>query len=129
MANIPSVDLNNFLSDDPMLKQEFVNKLGKAYQDIGFVALKGHFLIDSDIENIYKYIKVFFDLPDEIKCKYERKGFAGQRGYTSFGQEHAKGKNIGDLNKLMKPYTLHQNTIVFMGAGSISSIAKKYLNN
>ena len=38
-------------------------------------------------------------------------------------------KNLGDLNKLMKPYTLHQNTIVFMGAGSISSIAKKYLNN
>ena len=38
-------------------------------------------------------------------------------------------KNIGDLNKLIKPYTLHQNTIVFMGAGSISSIAKKYLNN
>ncbi len=38
-------------------------------------------------------------------------------------------KNIGDLNKLMKPYTLYQNTIVFMGAGSISSIAKKYLNN
>ncbi len=37
-------------------------------------------------------------------------------------------KNIGDLNKLMKPYTLHQNTIVFMGAGSISSIAKKYMN-
>ena len=50
MPNIPSVDLNNFLSDDPTLKQEFVNKLGKAYQDIGFVALKGHFLIDSDIE-------------------------------------------------------------------------------
>ena len=39
MPNIPSVDLNNFLSDDPMLKQEFVNKLGKAYQDIGFVAV------------------------------------------------------------------------------------------
>ncbi len=38
-------------------------------------------------------------------------------------------KNIGDLNKLMKPHTMHQNTIIFMGAGSISSIAKKYLNN
>ena len=68
MPNIPSVDLNNFLSDDQSLKQEFVNKLGKAYQDIGFVALKGHFLKDSDIENIYKYIKVFFNLPDEVKC-------------------------------------------------------------
>ena len=40
-----------------------------------------------------------------------------------------KAKNIGDLNKLMKPHTMNQNTIVFMGAGSISSIAKKYLNN
>ncbi len=38
-------------------------------------------------------------------------------------------KNIGDLNKLMKPHTLNQNTIVFMGAGSISSIAKKFFNN
>ncbi len=38
-------------------------------------------------------------------------------------------KNIGDLNKLMQPHTMNQNTIVFMGAGSISSIAKKYLNN
>ncbi len=38
-------------------------------------------------------------------------------------------KNIGDLNKLMKPHTMNENTIVFMGAGSISSIAKKYLNN
>ncbi len=38
-------------------------------------------------------------------------------------------KNIGDLNKLMKPHTMYQNTIVFMGAGSISNIAKKYLNN
>ena len=99
MPNIPSVDLNNFLSDDQSLKQEFVNKLGKAYQDIGFVALKGHFLKDSDIENIYKYIKVFFDLPDEVKCKYELDGFAGQRGYTSFGKEHAKGKKHGDLKE------------------------------
>ena len=99
MPNIPSVDLNNFLSDDQSIKQEFVNKLGKAYQEIGFVALKGHFLKASDIENIYKYIKVFFDLPDEIKCKYELDGFAGQRGYTSFGKEHAKGKKHGDLKE------------------------------
>ena len=49
MPNIPSVDLNNFLSDDQSLKNNFVKKLGKAYQEIGFVALKGHFLKDSDI--------------------------------------------------------------------------------
>jgi len=38
-------------------------------------------------------------------------------------------KNISDLNKLLKPYTIKQNTIIFMGAGSISNIAKEYLNN
>lgn len=99
MPNIPSVNLSDFISDDLSLKQDFVNKLGKAYQEIGFVALKGHFLKDSDIKNIYKYIKKFFDLPKNIKCKYELKGFAGQRGYTSFGKEHAKGKKLGDLKE------------------------------
>ena len=40
MPNIPSVNLSDFISDDLSLKQDFVNKLGKAYQEIGFVALK-----------------------------------------------------------------------------------------
>ena len=39
MPNIPSVDLNNFLSDDQSLKQEFVNKLGKAYQAVSYTHL------------------------------------------------------------------------------------------
>jgi isopenicillin N synthase-like dioxygenase len=46
MQKIPSVDLRDFLSDDPVRKQKFVNEIGKAYSDIGFVALKGHFLDD-----------------------------------------------------------------------------------
>ena len=99
MPNIPSVDLNNFLSDDKLLRNNFVKKLGKAYQEIGFVALKGHFLNDLDIDSIYKSIKNFFNLPQEIKNKYELEGFSGQRGYTSFGKEHAKGKEYGDLKE------------------------------
>ena len=67
------VDLNNFLSDDQSLKQEFINKLGKAYQDIGFVALKGHFLKDSDIENIYKYIRT---VCVACKCIYRNNLFS-----------------------------------------------------
>jgi isopenicillin N synthase-like dioxygenase len=38
MQNIPSVDLRDFLSDDR--KQKFVNEIGSAFEDIGFVALK-----------------------------------------------------------------------------------------
>jgi isopenicillin N synthase-like dioxygenase len=99
MPNIPSVDLNNFLSDDKLLRNNFVKKLGKAYNEIGFVALKGHFLNEQVIRNIYKSIKAFFNLPQDIKNKYELEGFSGQRGYTSFGKEHAKGKEHGDLKE------------------------------
>ena len=43
MNKIPSVDLRDFLSDDKILKKQFINDIGKAYEEIGFVALKGHF--------------------------------------------------------------------------------------
>ncbi|MBD0832003.1 isopenicillin N synthase family dioxygenase [Aestuariibaculum sediminum] len=99
MNAIPSVDLNDFLSDDPKKKQDFVNALGKAYEEIGFVALKGHFLSDDLVHNLYKEIKNFFDLPLDTKQKYEIPGIGGQRGYVSFGKESAKGKKEGDLKE------------------------------
>ncbi|MGB3453392.1 MAG: 2-oxoglutarate and iron-dependent oxygenase domain-containing protein [Moheibacter sp.] len=96
---IPSVDLNDFLSDDPIRKQKFVNEIGRAYEDIGFVALKGHFLSDCLVSDLYKSVKEFFSLPVETKEKYEIEGIGGQRGYTSFGKEHAKDKKEGDLKE------------------------------
>ena len=99
MSNIPSLDLNDFLSNDNKRKQDFVNAVGKAYQEIGFLSLKGHFLSKENIDNLYKQIKQFFDLPQELKSNYEFEGFKGQRGYTSFGKEHAKGKKEGDLKE------------------------------
>ena len=53
MDRIPSVDLKDFLSDDPKRKQKFIDEIGKAYQDIGFVALKGHFLDDKLVDSLY----------------------------------------------------------------------------
>ena len=99
MNNIPSVDLADFLSDDPQRKQKFVNEIGKAYEEIGFVALKNHFLSDNLVDELYKEVKNFFALPLETKKKYEIEGLAGQRGYISFGKEHAKGKKEGDLKE------------------------------
>ncbi|MFN4763985.1 isopenicillin N synthase family dioxygenase [Gillisia sp. Q332] len=99
MNNIPSVDLSDFLSDDPKRKKKFVNEIGKAYEEIGFVSLKNHFLSDQLVEELYKEVKAFFELPLEIKRKYEIEGLGGQRGYISFGKEHAKGKKEGDLKE------------------------------
>ncbi|WP_242132168.1 isopenicillin N synthase family dioxygenase [Aestuariivivens marinum] len=99
MNTIPSVNLSDFISGNTEKKQQFVDAIGKAYQEIGFVALKGHFLDDKLVENLYKEIKNFFDLPIEVKQKYEIPGIGGQRGYVSFGKESAKGKKEGDLKE------------------------------
>jgi isopenicillin N synthase-like dioxygenase len=99
MDRIPSVDLKDFISGDPKRKQQFVDDIGSAYEDIGFVALKGHFLGDSLVDSLYGEVKNFFDLPVDVKKSYEIPGIGGQRGYVSFGKESAKGKKEGDLKE------------------------------
>lgn len=99
MTNIPSVDLADFLSDDPKRKEKFIREIGSAYEDIGFVALKNHFLSDELVEKLYAQVEKFFQLPKETKLGYEREDLGGQRGYVSFGKEHAKGKKEGDLKE------------------------------
>ncbi|MEE1963471.1 Isopenicillin N synthase [Flagellimonas taeanensis] len=99
MSAIPSVDLEDFISGDPARKEKFVKEIGAAFEGIGFVALSGHFLSDQLVDDLYSEIKKFFQLPQEVKDKYEIEGIGGQRGYTSFGKEHAKGKKEGDLKE------------------------------
>ena len=99
---IPVVDLADFLSGDPARKQSFVNQLGKAYEEVGFVAVKNHGIPDDLIGDLYKNVQQFFALPDEVKLSYEKKELAGQRGYTSFGREHAKGYEAPDLKEFFQ---------------------------
>jgi isopenicillin N synthase-like dioxygenase len=99
---IPVVNLADFLSGDPQLKQAFVNQLGKAYEEVGFVAVKNHGIPDELIADLYKYVQQFFALPSDAKRKYEIPGLAGQRGYTSFGKEHAKGSDAPDLKEFFQ---------------------------
>ena len=100
--SIPSVDLADFLSGDPVKKSEFVQKLGMAYEEVGFVAVKNHGVPDDLIEDLYKYVQEFFSLPLNHKKTYEIPELAGQRGYTSFGKEHAKGSDAPDLKEFFQ---------------------------
>jgi len=99
MNHIPSIDLSDFLSVDIKRKLKFVNELGKAYEEIGFVALKNHFLSPNLSIQLYEQVQKFFELPADVKKRYERIELAGQRGYVSFGKEHAKDKPEGDLKE------------------------------
>ena len=97
--NIPSVDLADFTEGNKETKAAFVKELGKAYEEIGFVAVKNHGLSDALCNELYLQVKGFFTLSKEEKEAYEIEGLAGQRGYVSFGKEHAKNKNEGDLKE------------------------------
>lgn len=99
MSYVPSVNLQDFVSGDSKRKEKFIKEIGSAFEDIGFVALSGHFLPQELVDGLYSEIKKFFQLPQDIKDGYEIEGIGGQRGYTSFGKEHAKGRKEGDLKE------------------------------
>jgi len=96
---IPSLDLADLTGNDPDKKRKFVEALGQAYNNIGFVAIKNHGLSDELVTQLYEVNKKFFSLPDEIKAKYEDPENFGQRGYIGKGKEHAKGRTTADLKE------------------------------
>lgn len=99
---IPTVDLSKFANGTPAEKDAFVRDLGKAFHEVGFVAVVNHGVPKSLIDNFYAASKAFFALPEEVKKKYEIPGLAGQRGYTSFGKEHAKQSKVADLKEFFQ---------------------------
>ncbi len=99
IASIPVVDLSEFTTGDAQKKYRFVEQIGKAFEEVGFVSVKNHGVPQELVDGFYAAIKKFFELPAEAKRKYEIAGLAGQRGYTSFGKEQAKGFDAPDLKE------------------------------
>lgn len=96
--SIPIVDLSQFISGGEQ-KQKFVHELGNAFEEVGFVSVKNHGVSRELIDAYYDAVKKFFAMSREQKKKYEKVELAGQRGYTSFGKETAKGYDAPDLKE------------------------------
>lgn len=99
---IPTVDLSLFTQGGADQKKAFVEQLGDAFHRVGFVAVVNHGIPKSLVEGFYAASKAFFALPEDVKRKYEVPGLAGQRGYTSFGKEHAKQSKVADLKEFFQ---------------------------
>lgn len=96
--SIPIVDLSQFVAGGEP-KQHFVHQLGNAFEEVGFVSVKNHGVSQELIDAFYEAVKKFFAMSREDKKKYEKVELAGQRGYTSFGKETAKGYDAPDLKE------------------------------
>jgi isopenicillin N synthase-like dioxygenase len=102
IMNIPVVDLNHFIKGTNTEKVQFAATLGQAFEEVGFVSVKNHGIPEELINNLYSTVRSFFSLPESDKRSYEITGLAGQRGYTSFGKEHAKGSDAPDLKEFFQ---------------------------
>lgn len=99
---IPVVDLSEFTQGGDSQRKAFVEQLGNAFREVGFVAVKNHGIPDDLIAKLYDNVQQFFSLPLAKKREYEIPELAGQRGYTSFGKEHAKGSEAPDLKEFFQ---------------------------
>jgi len=99
LANIPRLDLLHYTAGDEEQRQQFVQDIGKAFHETGFVTIANHGLSPALIDELYEVVKSFFDQPEEIKRTYEFPELAGQRGYTAKGKEKAKDSTTPDLKE------------------------------
>lgn len=99
LDNIAILKLTDFHSTDSKVREKFIKELGDSLREFGFFAIGEHGVDQDLIDRNYDLMKKFFDLPTETKDKYEMEGMAGQRGFTSFGKEHAKDSTHADLKE------------------------------
>jgi isopenicillin N synthase-like dioxygenase len=76
----------------------FSRDLGQSFARYGFAVISDHGLPQARIDAALERARAFFALPEAVKRKYKVSG-AGQRGFTPFGVETAKGHVHHDLKE------------------------------
>ncbi|MDP3175730.1 MAG: 2-oxoglutarate and iron-dependent oxygenase domain-containing protein [Phenylobacterium sp.] len=78
--------------------ERFSQSLGASFERYGFAVVGDHGLPAARLDAALAAIKAFFALPEDVKRQYIT-GVGGQRGYTAFGIETAKGAAHHDLKE------------------------------
>ena len=77
----------------------FAAALGASFERYGFAVVSDHGIDQALIDTALERTKAFFALPEPVKAAYVIPGGAGQRGFTPFGVETAKGETQADLKE------------------------------
>ena len=91
---IAPVSFEGFSRDFP----HFSDTLGASFERFGFAVISDHGIAQARIDAALAAAKRFFALPEAEKLKYKLP-VGGQRGYTPFGVETAKGETNYDLKE------------------------------
>lgn len=96
---VPELSLNSYIQGSNTDRQRFIDNFYSGMKDYGFIVLKDHPIPDALLNNAYSMLEELFALDNETKMKYALKENGFQRGYTPFGQEHAKNSQVMDLKE------------------------------
>lgn len=94
---IPVLDFRDW--SHPERHEAFVQQLGDALSTLGFVAITDHGIPAELLDRAYAVAADVFALPSSTKRGYEDPEGGRERGYTSFGVEHAKDHGAPDLKE------------------------------
>ncbi|EQC51409.1 isopenicillin N synthase family oxygenase [Bacteriovorax sp. DB6_IX] len=98
LRKVPEISLLSYVNGDSADQIKFVDQLMFGLKEYGFIILNDHTVEQAKVDEAYDMVKEFFSLPIETKRNYAGV-MGGQRGYTPFGMEHAKGNPNPDLKE------------------------------
>lgn len=96
---VPELSLMSYIEGSTNDRTHFIDHLAIGLKEYGFIVLKDHPIPDTLLNNAYAMLEELFALDTETKTKYALKDQGYQRGYTPFGQEHAKDSPVMDLKE------------------------------
>ncbi len=99
VRQVPTLSLADYMTGPVATRETFIQNLWIGLKDYGFVILKDHGVSAELQMKAYDLLQRFYALPTEQKLKYISPAGGGQRGYTPFGQEHAKDSPVMDLKE------------------------------
>lgn len=99
LRKVPTLSLASYTKGSETERSEFIEQLFIGLKEYGFIILKDHNVKAEDLHKAYDILKKFYALPTDIKKTYISPKAGFQRGYTPFGQEHAKDSPVMDLKE------------------------------
>jgi len=99
LRKVPTLSLAAYTKGSETEKAQFIDNLFTGLKEYGFIILKDHNVKATDLKQAYEILQKFYSLPVDVKRKYISTTSGFQRGYTPFGQEHAKDSPVMDLKE------------------------------
>lgn len=99
LRKVPTLSLASYTTGSSSERTQFIDKLFTGLKEYGFIILKDHNVKAAELKRAYEILEKFYALPEVVKKSYISPVSGFQRGYTPFGQEHAKDSPVMDLKE------------------------------